>query len=104
MPRGTENQRADVQQFQCRQGARIARLRYGRKMTQAELAHQAGLSADQLAKYETGENAIKTHQLLAIAAALEVSPLQLMPAGARPATMTSDRELAEDIFETITQI
>ncbi len=53
-------------------GARLRDLRRARGMTQAALAELVGVASQQVAKYETGENAIAASRLWIIARALGV--------------------------------
>lgn len=54
--------------------ARLRSFRKLRRMTQEQLAHEMGVSFQQLQKYETGANRISAGKLFAAAHALDVAP------------------------------
>ena len=60
-------------------GAIVRRIRRLRGMSQTDLANAVGLTFQQIQKYERGLNRISCSKLFEIAAALEVSPAQLLP-------------------------
>ncbi|MCL6517657.1 helix-turn-helix transcriptional regulator [Alicyclobacillus sp.] len=73
-------------------GSRIAELRKGLGMTQAQLASATGLSASTIAMYETNRRTPDPEQLAKLAHALGVSPADLAPEGdASAATPDPDR-------------
>ena len=53
---------------------RIKYLRDLRKMTQSELASKSGITQGSLAHFEAGKNSPSVQTLMALAAALEISP------------------------------
>jgi transcriptional regulator with XRE-family HTH domain len=53
-------------------GERLKILRLARGQTQQELAHTVGVAAQQLQKYEVGQNRISAGRLAALAAVLQV--------------------------------
>jgi transcriptional regulator with XRE-family HTH domain len=60
-------------------GKAIARVRHERGMTQAGLAHAAGINPSTLALIETGKRGANVGTLLAIAQGLEVDAGELLP-------------------------
>jgi len=63
-------------------------------LTQEKLAPRLGMSRASLANIETGRQTILVHQLYRVAAALELSPADLLPAPAEMSTRTSNTEIA----------
>ena len=61
-------------------GAAVRRIRRLRGMSQTDLANAIGLTFQQVQKYERGFNRISCSKLIEIAAAIEVTPAQLLPA------------------------
>jgi transcriptional regulator with XRE-family HTH domain len=59
-------------------GARIKRYRVLRGLTQSDLGEAIGVSFQQLQKQESGANRISAEQLVKLAAALELSPMDLL--------------------------
>lgn len=60
-------------------GSRIKRLRKNKGMNQAELAEATGVEINTISRYETGANAPSIEQLLNLAEALGVSPMEILP-------------------------
>lgn len=60
-------------------GRRIRRLRERRGTTQTELASRANLTRTSLSNIEAGRQRISVRALLEMAAALNVSPAELLP-------------------------
>ena len=56
-------------------GARIRRRRRGLGLTQQDLANSAGVSYQQIQKYERGTNRVSASRLYLISTALRTSPL-----------------------------
>lgn len=65
--KGTRRQPTDVDKLV---GANVKRLRRARKVTQAQLGQDIGLSFKQVRKYESGENRISASALFHISRAL----------------------------------
>lgn len=59
-------------------GARIRARREGRRITQAQLASAAGVTFQQVQKYERGVNRVSAARLLLIAAALRTTGADLL--------------------------
>lgn len=62
-------------------GELVRRRRKKMKLTQAQLSSRVGISRASLANIETGRQSVVVHQIYAIAAALDVSPHDLLPLG-----------------------
>lgn len=60
-------------------GANIRRLRRARKISQEALAAKIDLTFQQVQKYERGSNRVSCSKLMEICAALECSPLDVLP-------------------------
>ena len=63
-------------------GARVRSRREELRMTQADLSARIGLSRASVANIECGRQAVLLHQFLALASALAVPPLDLLPSAA----------------------
>lgn len=59
-------------------GRRLAKRRVAVGMSQAELAHRIGVTFQQLYKYEQGKDNVSMITMLAICAALNFSPVNLI--------------------------
>lgn len=68
----------DADELRREIGRRVARRRVEIEMTQAELAHRIGVTFQQLYKYEIGKNNMSVVTMVAVCAALDVSPLTLL--------------------------
>lgn len=71
-------------------GSVIRAKRRQRDWSQEELAQKLTISRGTLANIEAGRQRILVHQLYAIAAALDLKPLELLPAAANPITGTPE--------------
>jgi transcriptional regulator with XRE-family HTH domain len=83
-------------------GKAIARVRHERGMTQAGLAHAAGINPSTLALIETGKRGANVGTLLEIARGLEVDAGELLPkadASLQAASSTAQRGLPLEEFE-----
>lgn len=60
-------------------GRRIRTYRIQRDMTQEQLAWAADVTQGAISNYETGRHEVPLSVLLAVCAALDVSPLELVP-------------------------
>lgn len=60
-------------------GSRMRDLRLGLRLTQAEVAEQAGIESSFYGQVERGRNTPSVRTLLAVAAALKVAPAELLP-------------------------
>jgi transcriptional regulator with XRE-family HTH domain len=69
-------------------GRRIAARRVGLGMAQLELAHRIGMTFQQVQKYERGRNSMSVTGMLAICAALDWSPQELLD-GLRPPALSA---------------
>jgi len=65
--------------FKSLLGTRLKQLRKTRKMNQAQLAESAGVEVNTISRYETGGIAPSIEQLLKLAKALNVSPMEILP-------------------------
>lgn len=65
---------AEEQELDAFVGARIKRLRLDKGVSQAELARQLDISAQQLMKFEQGAHRINAGKLARIARILDVDP------------------------------
>lgn len=76
-----------MQDLRTRFGRLVAFHRGRRKLTQQQLADQAGLSVDMIARIEAGRTGVRFPSIQALADALEVDPAELftteLPGGAR---------------------
>lgn len=78
-------------------GAQVRERRDTLRMTQLQLSARIGLTRGSVANIEAGRQAVLLHQFLDIAAALQVTPGQLLPAqGETPPT-----EETSDMPETV---
>lgn len=59
-------------------GSRIKALRSRKKMSATQLAHHIDVGPPVMSRIENGQRALRTHELVAIAAALRVSPLTIL--------------------------
>ncbi len=59
-------------------GARLKQFRKAKGLTQAQLAHQAGISRVSLARIEAGTHFPRLKTLTSLARALQISPSQLL--------------------------
>jgi transcriptional regulator with XRE-family HTH domain len=71
-------------------GSVIRAKRRQRDWSQEELAQKLMMSRGTLANIEGGRQRVLVHQLYAIAAALDLKPLDLLPAITTPLTTTSE--------------
>jgi transcriptional regulator with XRE-family HTH domain len=74
----------------------VKRVRKDRGITAADLAERVGMTRDQITGYETRRNSLDVADLLLIAAALKVPPIQLLYPGndLDPIDMLPDQEVA----------
>jgi transcriptional regulator with XRE-family HTH domain len=68
-----------TEQIYATLGRTVRTLREGLRVTQAELAAKVGLSRASIANIEGGRQAVLLHQFLALAKALAVQPMDLIP-------------------------
>jgi transcriptional regulator with XRE-family HTH domain len=61
-------------------GSRMRDFRLAKRITQAAIAAEAGLSRQSVANIEKGRQRFMVHTLLDIARALDVDPISLVPA------------------------
>lgn len=79
-------------------GSVIRTKRRQRDWSQERLAQKLMISRGTLANIEAGRQRILVHQLYAIAAALELKPLELLPAASTPIVATPEAlPLPEDL-------
>lgn len=64
--------------FDADLGARLRELRIAARLSQERLAEKIGVTFQQVQKYERGVNRVSVHTLTKIAAALEVSPAEII--------------------------
>ncbi|MNF76916.1 transcriptional repressor DicA [compost metagenome] len=81
---------------------RLKHLRKSKGFKQAELAEVMGCEINTISRYETGANTPSIDQLLRLAEALGVSPMEILP----PPNPTVQRvlELRQDLAEKALQI
>ena len=72
-------------------GTRIRRLRHRRNLLQEDLAESTGLSRGSISNIETGRQQLYVHHLIAIAAALDEPPGELL-ASTEPPNENSERQ------------
>lgn len=94
-------------------GARIRRKRRGLGLTQQDLALAAGVSYQQIQKYERGTNRVSASRLFLISEALETSPLsffenlgnKIQQSGKRLAGQRFERAVIDDqVNEALTNL
>ena len=61
-------------------GSRLREIRLSKGKTQADVAWMSGITQAALSNYENGKRDIPLRSLLALSGALEISPLELVPA------------------------
>ena len=77
-------------------GRRVRARREQLRLTQADLAAKVGLSRASIANIEGGRQAVLLHQFLALAEALAIPPMDLIPS-AQPDSTQPD--LPEEVME-----
>ena len=77
-------------------GRRVRTRRDELRLTQADLSTRIGLSRASIANIEGGRQAVLLHQLLALAEALAISPIDLVPS-MQPASNPPD--LPEEVMK-----
>ena len=77
--RGEEQSSTDLEPFLAEVGARIRNTRKRLKLKQAQLAAATGTGASYIVQIEAGETNITLKMLVRVAAALSVSPRDLLP-------------------------
>ncbi|HEV2082314.1 MAG TPA: helix-turn-helix transcriptional regulator [Brevundimonas sp.] len=79
-------------------GERLAARRVALGLTRHQVASAAGVSVQQLAKYEMGANRISASRLVLLAESLSLSPAALLP----PSGTSSAAEADGDAFDRLT--
>ncbi|MEJ6845123.1 helix-turn-helix transcriptional regulator [Sinorhizobium fredii] len=69
---------SNTAEMDIRIGSRIRHFRTARGLSQTALAEKAGVTFQQLQKYEKGTNRIATSRLVLICKALEISPADVL--------------------------
>ena len=82
-------------------GARLRELRNSRGMTQADLAHQAHVTASYVWRLESGGAAPGIDLLDRLATALGTTAADLLPASEPPDSLPVLRDQARKLFETL---
>ena len=82
-------------------GRRIHALRRRLGLTRRDLAQEAGVTFQQIQKYEDGQNRISSARLAAIALRLGVSPAALFGETADPAQQAAEIETLLTAFDDI---
>ena len=83
------------EQLYKRVGQSVAAAR-GKKLTQQELARSVGMSRPAIANIERGEQQIYLHQIVSIAAALDVQVAELLPKGVYKPVASADVSVSGD--------
>lgn len=84
-----------IEPIYARVGARIAKGRQKRKMTQFELARKSGLARTTIANIERGEQRFLLHHLYEIADGLGVPAAKLLPPEKKSISERIESSLAE---------
>jgi len=82
---------ANVEEFLTELGRRIADLRKGADLTQAQLGKKVGVSQQIIASYENGKRNFPIGRLLELADALDVTSGQLLAGATAPTTHRANR-------------
>lgn len=77
-------------------GSHVANMRNSRGVSRRQLARDIGITAQQLAKYESGLNRIPASRLVTIALALDCSLSQIMGLPFDNPILTSDTSVSND--------
>lgn len=85
-------------------GKRLKQLRQGKKLTQAELAEKAGVSAQMISSYEKGQKEPGLSSAVMIASALGVSIERMISAGDSLFSFKNELETYGDIFRMLSTI
>jgi transcriptional regulator with XRE-family HTH domain len=87
-----------TEEIYSRLGRRVRTRREQLRLTQADLSAKVGLSRASIANIESGRQAVLLHQFLALAEALTVPPMDLIPS-TQPAGNTPD--LPEEVMKFV---
>jgi transcriptional regulator with XRE-family HTH domain len=68
----------DIEELYQQFGQRLKRFRCAAKLTQAQVAVQVGLTRTSITNIEHGRQHVMLHQLVLLATAVKVSPMQLL--------------------------
>ena len=85
-------------------GVKVRARREAMEMTQLQLSARIGLTRGSVANIEAGRQSVLLHQLLAIAAALQLAPEQLLPTQAETPTMRETTDMPETVMHAIQSI
>lgn len=78
-PNQAEQDSLQMEVFKKTLGDTIRKLRKNKNKTQSELATETGVDKNTISRYENGTTAPSIEHLLNLAAALDMSPMQLLP-------------------------
>ncbi|MFJ6024305.1 helix-turn-helix domain-containing protein [Brevundimonas sp. NPDC092305] len=93
MTRGSKAPRTETDvAFDKEVGHRIRAARLASRMTQTDLAKAAGVTFQQMQKYEKGVNRVAASRLASIGAALGVQPSHFLDAGSEAAAAPADAQ------------
>jgi transcriptional regulator with XRE-family HTH domain len=85
-------------------GAQVFARRKVLHMTQLQLSTRIGLTRGSVANIEAGRQSVLLHQFLAIAAALQMTPEQLLPAETETSPTRETSEMPESVRNALKTI
>ena len=85
-------------------GAQVRERRDALRMTQLQLSARIGLTRGSVANIEAGRQAVLLHQFLDIAAALQVTPGRLLPAGIGTPPIEETSDMPEAVRKAVNTI
>jgi transcriptional regulator with XRE-family HTH domain len=85
-------------------GAQVRKRREVLGLTQLQLSTQIGLTRGSVANIEAGRQSVLLHQFLAIAAALQQTPEQLLPTQTETPPTREQPEMPESVLNALKMI
>jgi transcriptional regulator with XRE-family HTH domain len=85
-------------------GAQVRERRDALGLTQLELSGRIGLTRGSVANIEAGRQSVMLHQFLAIAAALTLTPQQLLPADAETSPTRETPNMPDTVLDAVNTI
>jgi transcriptional regulator with XRE-family HTH domain len=85
-------------------GAQVRERREALGMTQLQLSASIGLTRGSVANIEAGRQSVLLHQFLVIAAALQMTPVELLPAKTEAPPTREASEMPESVLNALKTI